>query len=78
MGLKAASLLVGRKFFNSQRDLMVGPKCSNTGGNSMRFLEYGMKRGTNNGRRLALIKGTQLGQDQITVLAYGMVVQYIN
>lgn len=44
----------------------------------MRFLEYGMKRGTNNGRRLALIKGTQLGQDQITVLAYGMVVQYIN
>jgi len=44
----------------------------------MRFLEYGMKRETNNGRRLALIKGTQLGRDQITVLAYGMVVQHIN
>ena len=44
----------------------------------MRFLEHGMKRETNNGRRLALIKDTQLGGDQITVMVYDMVVQYIN
>ena len=67
------------KFNNFQQParLNSGPKCSNLSGNSMRFPEHGMKRETNNGRRLALITDTQLGRDQITVMVYGMVVQYI-